>query len=887
MHKEKWERIQTLFEQAVELDKNERDRFLQKECAGQPELLAEVQSLLDEDENLHPALSESAGLKLKSMVSKAESDRMIGKILGEYRVESVIASGGMGTVYNALRADGAFEQQVALKISHHSLSSASFEERFRQERQILARLNHPHIARLLDGGVTDDGLPFFVMEYVSGQPIDQYVQDNNLSIDQILDLFLVVCKTVGYAHSQLIVHRDLKPGNIFVTETGQVKLLDFGIAKVFDSDSASPSAQTLTQGGQTPFTPEYAAPEQIMGQPVSTSTDVYAMGVILYELLTGQRPYSFDSSQIAEIQSVVTNAIPQKPSTIVLKNQNGKSLFSDIKLTSRRLRGDLDSICLKALKKEEQSRYATIEQMADDIQRHLSGLPVGASGDFLLYRFRKFTQRHKVGISTFSLFSITIFSLIYFYTAQLRQQTLEAQLEAKKAAAVSEFLGGLFEAAGPEEARGKEVTAEELLAKGAKRIDTELFDQPEVQATMFSVVGDVYRRIAEFEKAEQLFLKSLERAQTLYSAQSNEVIDVYQNLGNLYREMGQMERSGSYYSKALELASVNENTDDILFAEILHGKAILDYEQGSYLKADSLYAISLSIYQNFYGDEHSAIASLLNARASVARKLERFEESEQLYKQALNMRRKLFGDDHPDVAHTLNHLSRLMYFQGRYREAESYAREGLALRLKIFGEINPETAASASSLAGISKASGELSEALKYYRQVEYIVDQVYQDSHPYKPAIKGNIGSTLFELNRYSEAEEFLTESRRLMQEILPKDHIKQSGPALALGNLYIELGRLNEALPLLKESYELRSKRLPSDHQQIIEVINALGNCYLELKNYDLAESNLVESYQVLKKTKNAEDKNLRRVTNKLVRLYQETDQAELVEFYLKELN
>ncbi|HEM49229.1 MAG TPA: serine/threonine protein kinase, partial [Caldithrix sp.] len=477
---ERWDRIQSLFHSASEMRESERDVFLKNECQSDNALYLEVCSLFDEEDKLHHLLgANKPDINLKSLSQSKFADRLIGKTLSEYTIQSVISSGGMGTVYKAHRSDGSFEQEVAVKVIHQSLSTAGFMERFRQERQILAKLNHPNIAKLLDGGITEDGLPFLVMEMVIGKNLAEFVEANSLSIEQRLSLFLQICEAVRYAHSHLIVHRDLKPGNIFVTDSGQIKLLDFGIAKVFESEDNDLRIQTITFNEKAPFTPEYAAPEQINGYEISTATDVYALGVILYELLTGMRPYIFKSDQITEIQNVISNVIPSRPSTAIKQSTGVHHNKIQINQSVKRIKGDLDNICLKALKKEPLQRYDNVEQMKDDINRHLQGLPVKASGDFLIYRSRKFIQRHRVGVSLISLFLVVITSVVVFYTSMLKKQTEEALQETQKAKAVSEFLGSLFEAASPEEARGKTITARDLLSEGAKRINKELSDTPE------------------------------------------------------------------------------------------------------------------------------------------------------------------------------------------------------------------------------------------------------------------------------------------------------------------------------------------------------------------------------------------------------------------------
>ena len=851
---ERWERIQTLFHSASEMDGPERDEFLKNECQQDNALYLEVCSLFDEEDKLHHLMgANKPDINLKSISQSNFADRLIGKTLGEYTIHSVISSGGMGTVYKARRSDGSFEQEVAIKVILQSLSTAGFIERFRQERQILAKLNHPNIAQLLDGGITDDGLPFLVMEMVTGKNLAEYVKVSNLSIEQKLQLFLQICEAVKYAHSHLIVHRDLKPGNIFVTDAGQVKLLDFGIAKVFESEDNDLRIQTITYNEKAPFTPEYAAPEQINGQEISTATDVYALGVILYELLTGVRPYNFKSDQITEIQNVISNAIPSRPSTAIKQSTDVHHNKIQNNQSVKRIKGDLDNICLKALKKEPLQRYDNVEQMKDDINRHLHGLPVKASGDFLIYRSRKFIQRHRVGVSLISLFLIVITSVVVFYTTKLKKQTEEAVQEANKAKAVSEFLGSLFEAASPEEARGKTITARDLLSEGAKRIDKELSDTPEIQTAMFGIIGDVYRRISDYEAAEVLLLQALDQSKRLYGETSKEVLIASSNLGELYMQKGQFEKSDSLIGIAIKLVKSVSDVDPVAIGELMQIKAELVFEQGDIAAADSFYSISQQIYTKELGSEHQLIADILNARASIARNYKNYKQSEDMYLQALAMRRKLLGNDHPDVAHTLNHLGRLMFKMGRYPEAEKYAREGLALREKIFGEHSPETGASMSNLAHILVKLNRYDEAVNYYRQVMMIMQEVYTEDHPYKAITASNLGIALYQMGKSDEAKVYLKSGYEQLQKLYPSRHKRKIGTLIALGSLLTDQNKLSKALPLLNEAYLTCRENSPDTDQDIAEAENALGYCYAKMGDLDSAEKYLIPSHDEIIKNNN----------------------------------
>jgi non-specific serine/threonine protein kinase/serine/threonine-protein kinase len=406
MEAARWRQVKAIFQEALDRPPSERGAFLEDACGRDRDLLVEVQSLLVSDEHAEGFLD----VPVLDPEGDDEHDPFVGAQIGVYRLRSLLGRGGMGAVYLGERVEGDFEQQTAIKLIHAGLRSSVLRRRFHTERQVLARLQHPNIARLLDGGVTEDGVPYIVMEYVDGLPLTDYCDFHGLDTDARLDLFLTVCDAVRYAHRNLIVHRDLKPRNILVDTEGRVKLLDFGIAKLLNEDDASRGGVTTELRAMTP---EYAAPEQVRNEPVTTATDVYALGVVLYELLTGQRPYTLTSSVPSEIERVICGTDPARPSTMITRvasteeppmtrpvtpEEIGAARSTAPDRLRRRLSGDLDVICLKALRKEPERRYASAEQLADDLRRHLDGLPVTARPDTLRYRATKFIQRHKVGV---------------------------------------------------------------------------------------------------------------------------------------------------------------------------------------------------------------------------------------------------------------------------------------------------------------------------------------------------------------------------------------------------------------------------------------------------------------------------------------------------------
>ncbi|TVQ09109.1 MAG: serine/threonine protein kinase, partial [Balneolaceae bacterium] len=493
-----WEKLGILYDQASLLVGDERTTFLKTNCKDDS-LRAELESLLqvhDASARYFESLSDSLLGQAIDRMSDMPPDE---EIIGKYRITGKIGRGGMGTVYLGERADETFDKKVAIKVLRRGLDSEDILSRFRAERQILARLNHPNITHMIDGGITSQGRPWFVMEYVDGVPITQYCDDNKLNLEKRLELFTVVCDAVQYAHQNLVIHRDLKPSNILVTPDGHIKLLDFGIAKVLDDPDSTDPHTRFTRAGFRPLTPAFASPEQFSGEPVSTASDVYSLGVLLYLLLTGRLPYqqkpdSFPDSDVFKNRQ--DPPLPSKAITAPNTDPSGRSSLParlDSARLEKQLSGDLDTILLTALRIDPSRRYTTAKALADDIRNHLTGHPVVARPDGWQYRAGKFIGRHKTGVAVAVLLPLMIITGLYLHGEQLEKErdlartaAERAELEAAKAQEVSVFLTGLFRSADPFET-AEELTSIELLERGREQL-SELDEHTEVSAEMSAVL---------------------------------------------------------------------------------------------------------------------------------------------------------------------------------------------------------------------------------------------------------------------------------------------------------------------------------------------------------------------------------------------------------------
>ncbi|HEY1895160.1 MAG TPA: serine/threonine-protein kinase, partial [Terracidiphilus sp.] len=454
MTPERWQQIRNVFEHAELLNAFEREPYLAQACAGDPELRREVDSLLKAASEAGSAFMDRPAADLMQAPEDSDpSQTRIGRRLGPYQIVAEIGRGGMGEVYRAARIDGQFDQQVAIKLVRVGMGSAFIVERFLHERQILATLTHPNIARLLDGGTTPDGVPYLVMELIEGERIDAWCQARRLSVSDRLRLFLEVCGAVQHAHQRLVIHRDIKPGNILVTGDGLPKLLDFGIAKILD-----PSGDSETTVAR-PMTPEYASPEQIRGETITTATDVYSLGVVLYQLLTGRSPYRIASKTPHSWSHAITDTDPQRPSTAVMspirvEESPGPSAIRSEEIVSdhettpaklrRRLAGDVDSILMMALRKEPERRYGSVQQLADDVTRHLNGLPVLSAKGSWSYAAGKFIARHRVVVAATALVMLALVAGIAATERQARIARTERARAQKRFEDVRQFSNSLI-----------------------------------------------------------------------------------------------------------------------------------------------------------------------------------------------------------------------------------------------------------------------------------------------------------------------------------------------------------------------------------------------------------------------------------------------------------
>ncbi|MGH9309020.1 MAG: serine/threonine-protein kinase, partial [Vicinamibacterales bacterium] len=572
---QRWRRASPHLDRILELAGAERDAGLASLRAAEPDVAADVEALLAE----HRLLSAKGFLDSAAMLHAVQVP-LAGHTIGAYRLVSPIGHGGMGSVWLAERSDGRFEGNAALKLLNAALVGRGGEERFKREGTILARLTHPHIARLIDAGVSTTGQPYLVLEHISGWHIDRFCDEQRLGVEARIRLFLDVQAAVAHAHANLIVHRDLKPSNVLVTASGEVKLLDFGIAKLLEGDTAHDPATMLTREGDAALTPKYAAPEQVTGGRITTATDVYSLGVLLFELLSGQHPTGVDARSAADFVKAVADTEAQRLSTAVEEATDpglATTLAAKRATTPERLRrmlqGDLDTIVGKALKNDPAERYASVAEFADDLRRFVEHQPIAARPDTVRYRMGKFVRRHRRSVAVAAAAVLTIVGLVAFYGSRLAAERDRARLQAEKASRVSELLTSLLRGADPYRTPdAKEPTVQNLLEVGAERVAAELRDQPEVQAQMFTVIGRTYDRMGLNAKALPLLERALAIGRSALGPEHVQVAASLNDLGVLNRELGDVAEAETLLRESLamrrRLLGANDNDIAITLVEL-------------------------------------------------------------------------------------------------------------------------------------------------------------------------------------------------------------------------------------------------------------------------------------------------------------------------------
>lgn len=713
---ERWREVSPHLDHALALDEKERTAWLVSFAAENPELADLVRKLLQE----HSALADERFLETAPEVPLNDTS-LAGQKIGPYTLLSAIGQGGMGSVWLAERSDGRFERQVAIKFLHFSVAAQGGIERFKREGRILGQLTHPNIAELLDAGLTPSGEPYLVLEYVEGEPITDHCDHNTLDIRARVRLFLDVLSAVAHAHANLIVHRDLKPSNVLVRSDGHIKLLDFGIAKLLADDTTPATATLLTLEAGGAMTPQFAAPEQITGAPVTTATDVYALGVLLYLLLTGHHPAGDKQRSPADLVKAIVDTEPPRPSEITAHRRASDvaahPLATPEKL-SRELRGDLDNIVAKALKKNATERYGSVAAFAEDLQRYLKHEPISARPDSLSYRTNRFIRRNRVavGLSTIAILAIiagTAATLIQARTA--RHQRDAALRERDRANRIAEFMTGMFKVSDPGERVGSAVTAREVLDKASKDIGSGLSQDPEVQGRMMYVMGAAYLNLGLYSRAQTLFEGSLKLESASLGPLNSETLRTTQQLAWALVQEGHLAEAESLQRSVYDTRRrlLGPSHDDTL--SITSDLANNLDAQGNHTEAEKLEREVLNRRKSTLGTEDEHTLGSMDTLALILLGENRLAEADELESQAVSTQRRLHGDENLDTIHYMMNQQAIEGQMGK--DTEASLRQLLELQRRVLGPNQPETADTLYNLASQVAKKGHLSEALSLLRE--------------------------------------------------------------------------------------------------------------------------------------------------------------------------
>ena len=831
MTPERWRQVQWLFDAVLAQEPDERPGYLEQITVADPALRSEVASLIRSLESASQFLDEGAlvGQGLEALAETRDGSGRVdapftpGTRVGVYRLERLLGSGGAGQVFLAVRDDEVYEKKVAVKVLKRGMDTDELVRRFVSERQILAQLEHPNIAKLLDGGAADDGRPYLVMEYVDGQPIHRWCSEKNLDVRQRIELFLAVCDAVHFAHTNLVVHRDLKPGNILVGADGAPKLLDFGIAKLLDP-TAFPRTVLTTAPGWRAMTPEYASPEQVQGRVVTTASDVYSLGIVLYEMLTGQRPYELRDRSPVSIERVVceeeaplaSRVVRRRPDT---ESENDRTVSRELE---RRLTGDLDDILRMALEKEPEHRYRSVERLADDLRRHLEGRPVLARKPTLVYRASKFVRRNRLLVGA----AVLVFALLVVFLFVLRDERIDTLRQRDRAELVSSFMTRLFEIPDPSRERGETITARDLLDRGVRDAEALLRDQPEVLGELLGTMGTTYTNLGLYDEAERLLERSLEMRESVFGPRSSEAATARQQLANLTFAADELGRSEKLARSALEsrIGLFGEVHESVVESRLR--LALIRQRQGDHDEAGQLLESAEAGARALELDE--LLVRILWRSGLLARYLDDPATARQQLDEARLVSERLWGELHPEVALILNQLSEVEKHQDaeRARQLLERARE---IQRKVYKEPHPDMVQVVNNLAVLDELVGRLDEAEERYREVLELQRTIVPEGSLIEAIVLNNLARVLAERGRFEEAEVLYQRSLELHRELLGPRHEETANVLNNLGSLARSWGRTEQAETHYRLALEILLETVGEGHSRLAPVYNNLGELAL----------------------------------------------------------
>ncbi|HEX2443766.1 MAG TPA: serine/threonine-protein kinase [Vicinamibacterales bacterium] len=872
MDEMRWSRVQALFHTALDRPPEERADLLRASCDGDEQLVADVLALIDADGAGAPWLDKGVGQAAAGIFTEIDASGFPQNAFGLYRIKHVLGEGGMGVVY--LAEHSGIGSLAAIKILRDAWLSPARRDRFAAEQRLLAHLNHPSIALLHHADTLADGTPWFVMEYVEGVPLTEYCRTHGTSIEGRLELFRAVCEAVQHAHGHAVIHRDLKPSNILVRNDGTVKLLDFGIAKQLESVDATVD-QTRTN--LRLMTPAYAAPEQIRGERVGIHTDTYALGVILYELLTNRLPFDLSNRTPSEALSIVADAEPERPSAVARRAAAGDQAIPRARANGRTAWADLDVLCLTAMRKDPQRRYQTVEALIRDINHYFAGEPLEARPDSLRYRMGKFVRRHRSPVIAAAAALTIAVGLVVFYTVRLTTVRNLAVAEAERAQRIQRFMLSLFEGGDASAGPSEDLRVATLIDRGVQEARG-LSAEPGVQAELYGALGEISQRLGNFTQADTLLQTALDQRRVLYGGDHPDVAASLVALGLLradqakYDDAERLARSGLEQAKrllppdhpevaaataavghvlvergtyaqatvvldeAVRLYSARQSTSPEL-ADALYELSNAHFYQGHWADAESLTKRVLAMHQTIYGARHPHVADDLVNLGAIQHEQGRYKEAERYYRDALTIIRSWFGPDHHRTGSSLTMLGRNLVRQQRFDEADALLEQALAIQERVFGPDHPRVASAVNDLGAVALQRDAFDDAEAAFRRMAGIYRKTYPKGHYLVGIAVSNLASVYLARKEYAEAERLFRDAIKIYRETLSDEHLNTGIARVKLGRSLLRQGRHAEAETELAGGYEILKKQTASSVSWQVSAREDLVAVYDALRQPDKA--------------------------------------------------
>ncbi len=868
MDSTRWQKVQALFHQAAELPPDQQHGFLETRCGDDAALAGEVLVLLQEDAAGGSLLDRDVAHVAQQILHDPSASTPPFKEFGPYRIIRPLGEGGMGMVYLAERRD--LGSQVAIKVLRDAWVSPARRERFATEQRTLAQLNHPCVARLYDANTSADGTPFFAMEYVEGVPITEFCRTHHSSVPERLRLFREVCEAVLYAHRQAVIHRDLKPSNILVKDNGAVRLLDFGIAKRLESLGQGID-QTIT--GVRLMTPAYAAPEQIRGEQGGIQTDVYSLGVILYELLAGRLPFEVYGSTPSQAEKALTEQA--KPSIVARRTavaEGGREL-----LTSKAAWADLDVLCLTAMHQDIRQRYPSVEALVRDIDHYLKGEPLEARPDTVRYRARKFVSRNRRPLTAVAAVLVVVAGMLVFFAVRLARAQLAALAEAARTERIQKFMTNLFQGGDPDAGPADSLRVVTLLDRGVEEAHL-LNADPQVQAALYQTLGSLYENLGKFDQADRLLSQALTERRWYFGPDHPQVAESLVALGLLRDNQAKLPEAERLVREGLAMSKRHFPPDNpaVLKASTALGKVLAD--RGSYAPAiqtldevvrletakgltgaeltDSLYELAgahflaghyevsqflnerlLPMYRHTYGEHHPGVASILINLGAIQNDLGHYPEAEKYERQALDIAESWYGKGSTEAATDMTILARTLVYESRYDEGVDVLQQSLAIKERAYGKVHPSVASSLNDLGNAASRQGNYDLAEEYFRREADIYRAAYGDRHYLVATALSNLGSVYMGRHDWTHAEEIFRQVIPIYVEALSATDTNTGIARIKLGRTLLRENRFAEAAAQSRGGYDVLISRMDPKVSWLVNARKDLVDEYSALKQPDQA--------------------------------------------------